>query len=213
MARWTIGLASTPLYHCLDIRTFLSIRASIAFFSGESGTFDRVLKSLLSLGLSIPIRPSSSNLDELNRVQLPTVSAVNAQWRVLAAELKKIPVVSSRCVLFDSPDLSQMESYVMLSKSLDSSFRVIGHQECKNCKGFNCNFLGPAKDISFADRFEETFFRPLTVILETAITRGLGIFTDFFDSALSPVPPSAKAEHISMLWRASSSSQRATPDK
>jgi hypothetical protein len=196
MARWAIGLTSTPYYHVLDIRSFLSLRLTLQTIFGGSDRFRRIFESLMSIGVVIPIEPRTSSLDKLNRVHIPTVSAVNGQWRVLLSEAAEVPITEAVCIQFMSADVEDVKHWLLDPGKSPTSFRSGKHGDCERCVADACPIVLASASMSLLKYYESSFFRPLTAILETAITNGWGIYSDFFNRETSPLAPTPKAKPI-----------------
>jgi hypothetical protein len=194
--RWTIGLASTPFFHTLDVRTFLSLRLTLQSYGViDGGQFSRIVDTIFSIGVVVPVVNETSSLVALNRVRTPTVSAVNGQWKQLLATLQGVPVTSAMCLQFRSATIDEVEHYLMSPKFSSPTFHCDKHIHCSRCIAESCS-IAASSGATLLSHYGASFFTPLTAILEMAVIRGWGVYSDFLDKTSCPLGPSKNAKPI-----------------
>jgi len=198
MVRWTIGLASTPVYHVLDAFSFLILRSTLKTLLGGKVQYRQVFDSILSVGLVVPVQTHTSVIKSLNTPATPTVAAANGQWRYLLADLGRTSATQAVCIQFNSATKEELKKYLMNPDSGGEKFRIEGHSCCEFCVKQPCQVLTGDPNLLLLERYAEVFFNPITAILENASRKSLGIYTDYFDSSVSPPNPTPHARPISV---------------
>jgi hypothetical protein len=197
-ARWIITPdINKPVYHAISGAMYLSIRYTIESTVGHDvGKYNRILNSLMLLGTCIPATPYTSVLEAVNAAQAPPVSAVNAQWRQLVSYLNECRISKYMCVRYDKVDIRAAQDMLIFPNVKYKERTVMPHDQCKYCNTNKCRYVANVGSAHVLDVYGDSFFGPISTLLEIAISNGCGMLTDYVNRNTEPVSPEGDAVQV-----------------